>query len=121
MDLTLNDVQLEVLRWVADGCDMEALVTPTFKTSAAALRNRGLVELDRRRGRWNASLTQKGTYYLEHGRHPDAPGGETRQKRTSDQPAGDFPAPPDVEERSTTPTSATDAGPGSKRCHGSRW
>jgi hypothetical protein len=73
MNLTLNDVQLAVLQWVADGCDMENPPTPTFKTSAPALHDRGLIELDRRSGHWTATLNEKGAYYLEHGRHPDAP------------------------------------------------
>ncbi|BAJ73206.1 hypothetical protein MTES_0242 [Microbacterium testaceum StLB037] len=51
MDLTLNDTQLAVLRWVAAGADLENPPTPTFKTSAVALRSRGLIELDKRKGR----------------------------------------------------------------------
>lgn len=73
MNLTLNEVQLTVLQWVAAGCDMESPPTPSFKTTAPALHHRGLIELDRRRGHWHASLAEKGAYYLEHGHHPDAP------------------------------------------------
>lgn len=71
MRLSLNETQLAVLQWIADGCDLEHLPTPAYKQSAIALRDRGLIELDRRRGRWAASLDPKGRFYLEHGRHPD--------------------------------------------------
>lgn len=70
MDLKINDVQLLVLRWVAEGADLDNPPSDTFKISAVALRNRGLVSLDRRRGRWSVAITEAGTYYLEHGRHP---------------------------------------------------
>jgi hypothetical protein len=73
MKLTLNNLQLAVLQWVADGCDMENPPTPTFKMSAPVLHDRGLIELDRRSGHWTATLNEKGAYYLEHGRHPDSP------------------------------------------------
>lgn len=72
MDLSINDVQLLVLRWVADGADLTAPPTPDFKTSAVALANRGLIDLDRRRGHWRADVTDQGRFYLEHGRHPAA-------------------------------------------------
>lgn len=72
MDLSINDVQLLVLRWVADGADTTTPPTPDFKTSAVALANRGLIDLDRRRGHWRAALTDQGRFYLGHGRHPAA-------------------------------------------------
>lgn len=74
MDLTLNDAQLLVLQWVADGADVDNPPSETFKTSAAALRSRGVVTLDKRRGHWSIALTQAGRFYLEHGHHPDAEG-----------------------------------------------
>ena len=72
MDLTLNDTQLLVLQWVADGADLDNPPSETFKTSAVALRSRGVVTLDKRRGHWSISITEAGRFYLEHGRHPDA-------------------------------------------------
>lgn len=72
MDLTLNDAQLKVLQWVADGADLDNPPSETFKTSAPALKSRGLVTLDKRRGHWSIGLTEAGKFYLEHGRHPDA-------------------------------------------------
>lgn len=71
MDLTLNDAQLLVLQWVADGADLDHPPSETFKTSAVALSNRGLVDLDKRRGHWRIAITEAGTFYLEHGRHPE--------------------------------------------------
>ncbi|GEM_PF-3068168 len=72
MDLTLNDAQLLVLQWVADGADLDNPPSETFKTSAVALRSRGVVTLDKRRGHWSIAITEAGRFYLEHGRHPDA-------------------------------------------------
>lgn len=72
MDLTLNDAQLLVLRWVADGADLDNPPIETFKTSAVALRSRGVVTLDKRRGHWSIAITEAGKFYLEHGRHPEA-------------------------------------------------
>ncbi|GAA1338613.1 hypothetical protein [Kocuria palustris] len=70
MDLSLNETQLLVLRWVAAGADLDNPPSDTFKTSAIALRNRGLVDLDKRRGHWRIAITEAGAFYLEHGRHP---------------------------------------------------
>ncbi len=72
MNLVLNDAQLLVLRWVAEGADLENPPSDTFKTSAVALHNRGLVDLDKRRGKWSVTITEAGKSYLQHGRHPDA-------------------------------------------------
>ena len=57
MDLSLNETQLLVLRWVAAGADLDNPPSDTFKTSAIALRNRGLVDLDKRRGHWRIAIT----------------------------------------------------------------
>lgn len=81
MNLTLNDAQLRVLQWVADGADLDNPPTETFKTSAPALKARGLVTLDKRRGHWSIAITEAGRFYLEHGRHPDATTPE--QKKSS--------------------------------------
>jgi hypothetical protein len=72
MDLTINDAQLRVLRWVAAGADLKNPPSETFKTSAVALRNRGLVDLDKRRGRWGIAITEAGTFYLKHGHQSKA-------------------------------------------------
>jgi hypothetical protein len=44
-----------------------------MRTSAAALRSRGLIVLTRRAGRWNATITDAGEFYLQHGYHPEYP------------------------------------------------
>lgn len=71
MTLSLNDAQIRVLQWVLDGADLNNPPSSTFKTSAVALQNRGLVELDKRRGRWSIAITDAGKFYLERGRHPE--------------------------------------------------
>ncbi|MDR3359786.1 MAG: hypothetical protein LBO20_03865, partial [Bifidobacteriaceae bacterium] len=72
MDLTLNDAQHLVLQWVADGADLDNPPSETFKTSAVALRSRGVVTLDKRRGHWSIAITEAGRFYLKHSRHTDA-------------------------------------------------
>lgn len=100
MDLSLNDAQLLVLRWVAEGADLDNPPSETFKTSAVALRSRGLVDLDKRRGHWSIAITDAGKSYLEHGRHPDAE--EPKHKRPT-------PAKPESKKASPEAT-ATSAG-----------
>jgi hypothetical protein len=67
-----NPGQLEVLRWIADGCPAGVMTGFTYKTTAVALQNRHLAKVSRRGG-WHAVLTDDGRYYLEHGAYPDAP------------------------------------------------
>jgi hypothetical protein len=62
----INPRQLEVLRWIADGCPDLVMTGFTYKTTAAALRNRRLVKVSKRGG-WHAEITQAGLHYLEHG------------------------------------------------------
>ncbi len=49
---SLSERQLKVLRWIAGGCPAEAWDADdfTYKTSAQALQNRGLVKIARRGG-----------------------------------------------------------------------
>jgi len=65
----VNARQLEVLRWVADGCPDGVMVGASCKTTAVALRNRRLLKVSKRGG-WHAELTDDGRYYLEHNRYP---------------------------------------------------
>jgi hypothetical protein len=85
----LNTRQLEVLRWIGDGCP-EGHWRPadfSYKTSALALKDRGLVTIKGRARTWAASVTEVGTHYLEHGSFP--PGYRTaakeRTKRSADE------------------------------------
>lgn len=74
MNLIINDAQRIVLQWVADGADLNNTPSETFKTRAVPLRNRGLVDIDKWRGRWSIATTEAGVFCLEHGHHPKAEG-----------------------------------------------
>ena len=89
---TLNERQIEVLRWIADGCPsgIWAANDFTYKVSSNVLANRGLADVDRRRGKWSATVTNAGRYYLEHLAYPpivetegDADGPHEPRKRAS--------------------------------------
>ena len=67
----VNARQLEVLKWIADGCPDGVMKAYTHKTTAIALPGRRLVAVTRKRGVWQAQLTAAGSYYLEHGRYPE--------------------------------------------------
>ncbi|PRA06181.1 hypothetical protein CQ019_01880 [Arthrobacter sp. MYb229] len=72
MDGLVNERQLEVLRWISDGCPEGKWPEDGFpyKTSAAALKSRGLVTITRHGSTWTAAVTKAGTHYLEHGTYP---------------------------------------------------
>jgi hypothetical protein len=73
--------QLEVLRWVADGCPQDAWPDDTHKHSARALEARGLVAVGRRQGIWHAVLRPAGQHYLDHGCYPNVPAADTASRR----------------------------------------
>ncbi|MFG2674752.1 hypothetical protein [Streptomyces sp. NPDC048445] len=60
MHQTLNERQLAVLDWVGQGSPDGVWPDSTYKVSAQALQNRGLIKITKRRGRWSAHLTDKG-------------------------------------------------------------
>lgn len=75
MDPRVNERQLEVLRWVADGCPDGKWAEGdfTYKLTANALKSRRLVKI--RKGnavekRWECTITEAGRHYLEHGDYP---------------------------------------------------
>lgn len=72
MNRAVNDLQVKVLRWIADDCPADEAPTRdfTYKTSAYALQRRGLATVDRRDGQWRAKITDAGRHYLEHGTYP---------------------------------------------------
>jgi hypothetical protein len=73
---TLNDVQVEVLRWISEGCrDGVVADGVSARISAAALRNRGLVRTSGHGPSWKAKITAAGTEYLQQvdGPHPPLP------------------------------------------------
>ena len=66
----VNARQLEVLGWIADGCPDGVMSDSSYKTTSAALKNRGLAAVSKHGG-WHATLTDAGRHYLDHGRYPD--------------------------------------------------
>lgn len=82
---TLTDRQLEVLRWIAEGCPPHSWPDHSYKTTALALQNRRLVTVSKRNG-WNAAVEPAGQYYLDHGFYPDGhfrtPKRRSRAQRT---------------------------------------
>lgn len=66
----VNARQLEVLRWIADGCPDGVMEDSSYKTTAVALKNRGLADVSKGGG-WHATITEAGAHYLEHGRYPE--------------------------------------------------
>lgn len=75
MKSPVNQRQLDVLRWVADGCPAGRWAEDdySYKTSAVALQVRGLVKITGRGRTWAATITEAGIYYLGHGAYPAAP------------------------------------------------
>jgi hypothetical protein len=60
----LNDAQLAVLRWIAEGSPPNVMEGHVHRLSAAALRSRGLVELSGRGRTWRVRITPEGRAYL---------------------------------------------------------
>ena len=69
-NIPLNAAQVEVLTWVRDGCREGVYKDWSHRIIARALHNRGLVAITGRGIGWNASLTEDGVHYLEHGSYP---------------------------------------------------
>jgi hypothetical protein len=78
---TLNETQLAVLKWVADGCPDGVMDDYAHRISAAALHRRGLVRTAGRGTAWRAEVTRAGRDYLARAEGPDAP--RPRQPNTS--------------------------------------
>lgn len=66
----LSELQVEILRWVEQGCPARDDATASYKTTVYALATRGLVTVDRRRRAWSATVTEAGRHYLAHGTYP---------------------------------------------------
>jgi hypothetical protein len=76
MPRPITSRQLDVLRWIGDGCPPGRWTDETHKASARALASRGLAQVGRPKsadGAWLATLTEVGRYYLDHGRYPAPP------------------------------------------------
>lgn len=96
----INERQLEVLRWVADGCPDGVMTDHRHKLSAVALKSRRLVKISKRGG-WHAEITDDGRYYLNHRKYPEA------QRRTSRKPT---PSEASTAQRAATMTSPSPSG-----------
>ena len=70
LDAPLNGRQVEVLRWISDGCPEDRWTNSSYKRTAAALEWRGLVTVSKRGGTWSASILRAGTEYLAIGNYP---------------------------------------------------
>lgn len=70
---TLTKRQIDVLRWIADGCPDGVMADDTHKISAAALRNRGLITTSGRGSSWTAATTPTGREYLKDVDGPNPP------------------------------------------------
>lgn len=66
----LSQRQYDVLTWIEKGCPEGVWDDFTYKTTAYALENRGLVSVRKHRGTWTATLTEDGRYYLKHHTYP---------------------------------------------------
>lgn len=66
-DEPLSSRQLQVLRWISEGCPDGVWSDFSYKTTAYALSARGLVVVRGKRKQWAATITQEGAFYLAHG------------------------------------------------------
>ncbi|UTX52089.1 hypothetical protein [Leucobacter aridicollis] len=87
--LPLNTAQLEVLTWVRDGAPDGVYEGYEHRIVARALHNRGLVEVKGHGKQWQASITEDGAYYADHGDYPP--------QEDSERPAADEKAPSPAE------------------------
>ncbi|MFT3663024.1 MAG: hypothetical protein QM809_17145 [Gordonia sp. (in: high G+C Gram-positive bacteria)] len=85
----LHDRQLELLRWIGDGCPEGRWEGHAYKTSTTALVSRRLVTVSKKGGIWRATLLPAGTYYLEHGEYPEGHWEPRRRRSTASEPAAD--------------------------------
>ncbi|WAC90171.1 hypothetical protein [Mycobacterium sp. Aquia_213] len=80
LDIPLNQRQVEVLRWISDGCPDGRWTDFTFKTTANALASRRLAMVSKRGGTWSAAVLPAGEYYLANGTYP--PGHFAKRRRS---------------------------------------
>ena len=60
----LNQRQLDVLRWIGDGCPDRDWPGQSHKLTARSLAARGLADVRRKKKIWTATITAAGQYYL---------------------------------------------------------
>ena len=66
----VNGRQLDVLKWIGDGCPPGVMTGTAYKTTALASQNRRLAKVTRRCGVWAVTLTDAGRYFLGHAAYP---------------------------------------------------
>lgn len=72
----LTERQLEVLRWVGDGCPARDWPDESHKLTARAMSYRGLLLVGRKHKVWTATITDVGRYFIDHGHAPPGSGRE---------------------------------------------
>ena len=80
---TVNEKQLAVLRWIGEGCPEGVWDTGSdvHKVSAAALRSRRLVTIEKIDARWHAQLTAAGEFFLANSQYPSGHWAERPEKQ----------------------------------------
>lgn len=68
-DTPLNTRQLDVLRWISDGCPDGRWTDSTYKTTAKSLENRRLVVVTKKGG-WSATIDPAGVHSPKRGYYP---------------------------------------------------
>lgn len=78
-DAPLSTRQLQVLRWIEEGCPDGVWSNFSYKTTAYALSARGLAVVAKSRKRWTATITEEGAFYLANGRYLSDVGGPAEE------------------------------------------
>jgi hypothetical protein len=84
----LNERQLALLGRLASGKESEEPWDPGEFRTAYALRDRGLVTIKRSGSEVDAQVTEEGTFYIQHGHHPDDPAHAGEEKTAEGKKAG---------------------------------
>ncbi|WP_432065976.1 hypothetical protein [Streptomyces sp. C10-9-1] len=84
----LNERQLALLGRLANGKESEEPWDPGEFRTAYALRDRGLVTIKRSGSKVDAQVTEAGTFYLQHGHHPDDPAHAGEEKAAKGKATG---------------------------------
>lgn len=92
---TLNEAQMAVLKWIADGCPDGALEGYEHRVSAAALRSRDLVRISGRGKTWRAEITDRGRDFLARSLQVRTKSADTQSRSGNlEAEANGGPAPP---------------------------
>jgi hypothetical protein len=92
IETRLNQRQVEVLRWISDGCPNGRWADFTFKTTANALASRRLVTVSKRGGTWGAAVLPAGEFYLANSQYPPGHWAKRRRGQQVDLPTPVRPA-----------------------------